>query len=101
MQSQTSYNAEDPGKTSPTIEQAREQRLTELENLLSEYKHTIKELGSELDAIGGSSGSLGSGKNREQLQSEIDESKARIGTLENGNFHLNPLDHPFHSPCQT
>lgn len=84
MRSQASYSAEDSGKTSTTVEQAKDQRLTDLENLLSEYKHTMKELASELDAIGGRSGSLGSGKTREQLQSEIEESKARVETLENG-----------------
>ena len=64
--------------------EAKEQRLADLESLLSEYKHTVEKLGSELDAIGGSPGSLGSGKTRKELQSEIEEFKARVEVLENG-----------------
>jgi len=79
----TSYSAEGPGRNSTTVDQARGQHLMDLESLLSEYKSNTKELESELNAIGGSPGSLGSGKTREQLQSEIEESNAKIGTLEN------------------
>lgn len=57
--------------------------MIDLESLLSGYKSSIKELESELNAIGGSPGSLGSGKTREQLQSEVEESNAKIGTMEN------------------
>jgi hypothetical protein len=98
IQPQTSYSAEDSGKTSTTVEQAKEQRLTDLESLLSEYKYTIDELGSELDAIGGSSGSLGSGKTREQLQSEIEEVRARVGALENGTSYFYSPNHVSHLP---
>lgn len=66
------------------IDQAKEQRLTDLERLLSEYKSSMKELEVELDAIGGNSSSLGSGKSREQLQSEIEESNSKIEALEIG-----------------
>lgn len=97
MQSQTSYSAEGPGQSSTTVDQAREQRLMDLESLLSEYKSNIEGLESELDAIGGSPGSLGSGKTREQLQSEIDESNAKIGTLENGTSCFVSSDYVFHS----
>ena len=81
------------------VGQAKEQRLTDLESLLSDYKSSIKELESELDAVGGSSGSLGSGKTREQLQSEIEESNAKIGTMENGTFRFVSLDGAFYRPC--
>jgi len=64
--------------------QAKEQRLTDLECLLTEYKSSIRELEAELDAIGGNSSSLGSGKTREQLQSEIEQSNSKIKGLETG-----------------
>jgi mitotic spindle assembly checkpoint protein MAD1 len=86
--SQTSYTAEDADKHSATIDQAKVQRLMDLENLLSEYKSGMKELESELDAIGGSSSSLGSGKTREQLRSEIEESNSKIEALTNGTSSL-------------
>ncbi|KAF9650450.1 MAD-domain-containing protein [Thelephora ganbajun] len=79
----TSYSAEDTGRNSTTVDQAKEQRLTDLEKLLSEYKSSIKELEAELDAIGGNASSLGSGKTREQLQSQIEDSNSKIETLEN------------------
>ena len=81
---QTSYGAEDSGKCSTTVDQAKEQRLADLERLLSEYKSGISELEAELDAIGGNPSSLGSGKTREQLQSEIEESNTKIEALETG-----------------
>jgi hypothetical protein len=101
MQLQTSYSAEDSGKSSTTVDQAREQRLLDLESLLSEHKSNIKELESELDAIGGSPGSLGCGKTRVQLQSEIEESNAKIGILENGTSCFISVDYVFDSPYQT
>lgn len=52
----------------------------------------MKELEAELDAIGGSSGSPGSGKTREQLQSEIEESVSKIEALETGTSCLCSLD---------
>jgi len=79
------------------VDQAKEQHLTDLESLLSEYKSRIKELEAELDAIGGSSSSLGSGKSREQLQSEIEESSSRIEALETGTISLSSL-YLRHSP---
>lgn len=48
---------------------------------------------AELDAVGGSPGSLGSGKTREQLQSEIQESNSKIEALEAGTVGLFFLDH--------
>lgn len=79
----TSYNAENSGKSSTPVDQAREQRLSDLESVLSDYKSRVKELESELNAIGGNPGSLGSGKTRDQLHSEVEESNAKIGALEN------------------
>lgn len=96
---QTSYSAEDSGKSSTTVDQAKEQRLTDLESLLSEYKSSIGRLEAELDAIGGSSSSLGSGKTREQLQSEIKESNSKIEALETGMACLHLFDSVVHSAC--
>ena len=77
--------------------QAKEQRLADLERLLTEYKSSIRELEVELDAIGGNSSSLGSGKTREQLQSEIEESNSKIEALETGAECLCLSNHVAHS----
>jgi mitotic spindle assembly checkpoint protein MAD1 len=95
MKSQTSYNAEDSGKISTTVDHTKEQRLKDLENILSGYKTSMKELESELNAIGGHSGSLGSGKTREQLQSELEDSGTKIEILENGTSFIGFLDSIF------
>lgn len=71
--------------------------MADLESLLSEYKSSIKALEAELDAIGGDSSSLGLGKTREQLQSEIEESNSKIETLETGMSSFSPLNHVTHS----
>lgn len=68
--------------------------MSDLESLLSECKSTIKALEAELDAIGGSSTSLGSGKTREQLQSEIEESNSKIEVLETGTSCFCSLNQP-------
>ena len=79
------------------VGQAKEQRLADLERLLTEYKSSIKELEAELDAIGGNSSSLGSGKTREQLQFEIEESNSKIEALEIGAACLRFLNQAAHS----
>ena len=68
--------------------------MSDLESLLSEYKSSIKVLEAELDAIGGSSSSLGSGKTREQLQSEIGDSDSKIKALETGMSCFCSLNQP-------
>lgn len=68
--------------------------MSDLESLLSEYKSTIKVLEAELDAIGGSPSSLGTGKTRELLQSEIEESDSKIKALETGMSRVCSLNQP-------
>lgn len=61
----------------------------------------MKELEDELDAIGGNANSLGSGKTREQLQCEIEESNSKIEVLEAGTARLCSSDHVTHLAYQT
>lgn len=56
----------------------------------------MKRLESELEAIGGNPNSLGSGKTREQLQAEIEESNSKIESLAHGTSRSRFLYSAFH-----
>lgn len=85
--------AEDATRSVGIVENAKIQRVEELETLLNEYKSTNLQLVQELDAIGGDSSSLGRGRTRKDLADEIEVERvakfeAQTGKLQNSLYPL-------------
>ena len=57
--------------TSIVLDEAKTQRIHQLETLLQEYKSTNDQLSTEIDALGGNSSSLGEGRSHQELSLEI------------------------------
>ena len=69
---------------SPIIDETKTQRIQQLETLLQEYKSTNDQLSSEIDALGGSSSTLGEGKSRHQLSIEIEKERLEKLAVQKG-----------------
>ncbi|KAF8808803.1 hypothetical protein BYT27DRAFT_7188276 [Phlegmacium glaucopus] len=71
-----SFNAEEAHMdTSTVLDETKTQRIHHLETLLQEYKSTNDQLSTEIDALGGSSSSLGQGRSRQDLSLEIEKER--------------------------
>ena len=69
---------------SPIIDETKTQRIQQLETLLQEYKSTNDQLSSEIDALGGSSSTLGEGRSRHQLSIEIEKERLEKLAVQKG-----------------
>ncbi|CCM00208.1 uncharacterized protein FIBRA_02236 [Fibroporia radiculosa] len=66
-----SFTAEEASQNGVRIEEATVQQVQQLEQLVADYRSTVKELEKELDALGGNSRSLNGAQAMKQLQDDI------------------------------
>ena len=69
---------------SPIVDEAKTQRIQQLETLLQEYKSTNDQLSTEIDALGGNSSTLGEGRSRQQLSLEIEKERSEKLAVQKG-----------------
>ena len=69
---------------SPIVDEAKTQRIQQLETLLQEYKSTNDQLSTEIDALGGNSSTLGEGRSRQQLSLEIEKERLEKIAVQKG-----------------
>ena len=69
---------------SPIVDEAKTQRIQQLETLLQEYKSTNDQLSTEIDALGGNSSTLGEGRSRQQLSLEIEKERLEKLAVQKG-----------------
>ena len=69
---------------SPIVDEAKTQRIQQLETLLQEYKSTNDQLSREIDALGGNSSTLGEGRSRQQLSLEIEKERLEKLAVQKG-----------------
>ncbi|TFK35138.1 spindle assembly checkpoint component Mad1 [Crucibulum laeve] len=77
-----SFNAEEASLENVQFDEMKNQRIQQLEALLQEYKATNLQLAKEIDALGGSSSSLGQGQSREALSSEVEKERLEKAALQ-------------------
>ena len=73
---------------SPIVDEAKTQRIQQLETLLQEYKSTNDQLSTEIDALGGNSSTLGEGRSRQQLSLEIEKERLEKLAVRKGKGHF-------------
>ena len=66
------------------VDETKTQRIYQLETLLQEYKSTIDQLSTEIDALSGTSSSLGEGRTRQDLSFEIEKERMEKLSIQNG-----------------
>ena len=71
---------------SPIVDEAKTQRIQQLETLLQEYKSTNDQLSTEIDALGGNSSTLGEGRSRQQLSLEIEKERLEKLAVQKGKW---------------
>ena len=71
---------------SPIVDEAKTQRIQQLETLLQEYKSTNDQLSTEIDALGGNSSTLGEGRSRQQLSLEIEKERLEKIAVQKGKW---------------
>lgn len=71
---------------SPIVDEAKTQRIQQLETLLQEYKSTNDQLSTEIDALGGNSSTLGEGRSRQQLSHEIEKERLEKLAVQKGKW---------------
>ena len=74
--------------TSTVLDETKTQRIHQLETLLQEYKSTNDQLSTEIDALGGSSSSLGEGRTRQELSLEIEKERLEKIAVQKGSAFL-------------
>lgn len=75
--------------TSGVLDDTKTQRIHQLETLLQEYKSTNDQLSTDIDALGGSSSSLGEGRTRQDLSLEIEKERLEKMALQKGKSFVN------------
>ena len=70
------------------LDESKTQRIHQLETLLQEYKSTNDQLSTEIDALGGSSSSLGEGRSRQELSLEIEKERLEKIAVQKGKCHF-------------
>ncbi|CAA7263882.1 unnamed protein product [Cyclocybe aegerita] len=70
-----SYNAEEAHLDEVHTDEAKVQRIQQLEALLLDYKATNEQLAKEIDALGGSTSALDHGHNRQELAAEVEKER--------------------------
>ena len=71
---------------SPIVDEAKTQRIQQLETLLQDYKSTNDQLSTEIDALGGNSSTLGEGRSRQQLSLEIEKERLEKLAVQKGKW---------------
>ena len=66
------------------LDETKTQRIYQLETLLQEYKSTNDQLSTEIDALGGSSSTLGEGRSRQELSLEIEKERLEKIAVQKG-----------------
>ena len=69
---------------SAVLDETKTERIHQLETLLQEYKSTNDQLSTEIDALGGSSSTLGEGRSRQDLSLEIEKERLEKVALQKG-----------------
>ena len=80
---------------SPIVDEAKTQRIQQLETLLQEYKSTNDQLSTEIDALGGNSSTLGEGRSRQQLSLEIEKERLEKIAVQKGKNALSLFIFPY------
>lgn len=70
--------------TSAILDETKTQRIHQLEAILQDYKSTNDQLSTEIDALGGSSSSLGEGRSRQDLSLEIEKERTEKMAVQKG-----------------
>lgn len=73
---------------SAVLDETKTERIHQLETLLQEYKSTNDQLSTEIDALGGSSSTLGEGRSRQDLSLEIEKERLEKVALQKGKAFL-------------
>ncbi|RDB18933.1 Spindle assembly checkpoint component mad1 [Hypsizygus marmoreus] len=68
-----SFTAEEANEEHAVVDDAKAQRVHQLESLLQEYKDANLQLTQEIDALGGDAASLGHGRTRQELSAEVEQ----------------------------
>lgn len=79
--------------TSAVLDDTKTQRIHQLEIVLQEYKSTNDQLSTEIDALGGSSSSLGEGRSRQDLSLEIEKERLEKMAVQKGKASVNMYIH--------
>lgn len=74
--------------TSTVLDETKTQRIHQLETLLQEYKSANDQLSTKIDALGGSSSSLGEGRTRQELSLEIEKERLEKVAVQKGKTFL-------------
>ncbi|KDR71884.1 hypothetical protein GALMADRAFT_143649 [Galerina marginata CBS 339.88] len=77
-----SFNAEEAHIEGSHIDEAKTQRIHQLETLLQEYKSTNEKLGHDLDAIAGKSVSFGPGQSSQTLSAELEKERLEKAAMQ-------------------
>jgi hypothetical protein len=83
-----SFTAEEASQEGMNVDEAKNERVQELEALLQEYKSTNFQLTREIDALGGDSVSVGHGPTRQTLSAEVELQRVAKLDVERGSFGI-------------
>ena len=83
-----SFTAEEASQEGMNVDEAKNERVQELEALLQEYKSTNFQLTKEIDALGGDSVSVGHAPTRQTLSAEVELQRVAKFDVERGSFGI-------------